>query len=331
MSDDADIRARSGPPRRTRFGGLRMPGAAAARRPHFRVGAVVAVAVAAGLVAWLVLHDDGGSSNARTQSGRDRDEASGHRDTGPVRRASDLLARTEARHDLRGHAGRERKDLRALPAVGCRRRLFQAVPHCRHVSLPRHLRGHPEAGARQGRGHRAARGRRCRRAGRRLPAERPHRLPARGLPGRGLRPDAGARDATRVVGAAQEHRQPRGDDRRQDQHEAHGRDARGPPDARATGRPPDLLGRPQAWLHVRAEHHLERERVHPLPPRRREGRRPEGALSDRCHVPVSGRLRRGDQGRHGRGRRRHHQARPRRDRRRRRQLPEEHPPRLSRE
>ena len=33
------------------------------------------------------------------------------------------------------------------------------------------------------------------------------------------------------------------------------------------GRPPDLLGRPQAWLHVRAEHHLERERVHPLPAR----------------------------------------------------------------
>ena len=69
MSDDADIRARSGPPRRTRFGGLRIPGGAAARRPRFRVGAVVAVAVAAGLVAWLVLRDDGGSSSARTQAG----------------------------------------------------------------------------------------------------------------------------------------------------------------------------------------------------------------------------------------------------------------------
>jgi hypothetical protein len=45
-----------------------MPGAAAARRPQFRVGAVVAVAVAAGLVAWLVLNHDGGSSNARTQA-----------------------------------------------------------------------------------------------------------------------------------------------------------------------------------------------------------------------------------------------------------------------
>ncbi len=66
MSDDADIRARSGPPRRTRFGGLKLPSAAAARRPQFRVGAVVAVAVAAGLVAWFVLNDDGGSSNPRT-------------------------------------------------------------------------------------------------------------------------------------------------------------------------------------------------------------------------------------------------------------------------
>ena len=64
MSDDAEIPARSEPPRRTRFGRLRPPGAAAVGRPHFRVGAVVAVAVAAVFVAWLVLKDDGGSSNA---------------------------------------------------------------------------------------------------------------------------------------------------------------------------------------------------------------------------------------------------------------------------
>ena len=100
-----------------------------------------------------------------------------------------------------------------------------------------------------------------------------------------------AGDATRVVGAAHEHRQPRGDDGRQDQHEAHGRDACGPPDSRATSRPPDLLGRPQAWLHVRAEHRLERERVHPLPAFRRGSRRPEGAVPDGGDLPVSGRPR----------------------------------------
>ena len=66
MSDDVDIRAGSGAPRRLRLGGRR-PGTEAARRPRFRVGAVVAVAVAVGFVAWLVLRDDGGSSNARTQ------------------------------------------------------------------------------------------------------------------------------------------------------------------------------------------------------------------------------------------------------------------------
>ena len=190
-----------------------------------------------------------------------------------------------------------------------------------HLSLPRHLCGHPEEGARQGRGHRAARGRRCRGVGRPPPAERPHRLPALGLPGRGLRPYGGARDATRVVGPAQERQQPRGDDRRQDQHEAGGRDARAPQGVRAAGGSSDLLGRRQAWLRVRAEHDLERERVHPLPPARREGRRPESALSDRCHLPASRRLRRGNQGGHGRRRRRHYQARARRDRRCRRELP----------
>ena len=52
MSDDVDIRAGSGAPRRPRLGGRR-PGTEAARRPRFRVGAVVV-----GFVAWLVLRDD---------------------------------------------------------------------------------------------------------------------------------------------------------------------------------------------------------------------------------------------------------------------------------
>jgi hypothetical protein len=37
-------------------------------RPRFRLGAVVAVAVAAGLVAWLVLRDDGGSSSTPAEA-----------------------------------------------------------------------------------------------------------------------------------------------------------------------------------------------------------------------------------------------------------------------
>ena len=37
------------------------------RRPQFRLGAVIALAVAAGLVAWLVLRDDGSSSSEPAQ------------------------------------------------------------------------------------------------------------------------------------------------------------------------------------------------------------------------------------------------------------------------
>src|SRR5580765_7769331 len=60
---DVDTRARLVPEHRPRFAALRSN--AVLRRPHFRLGAVIAVAVAAGLVVWLVLRDDGGSSGTR--------------------------------------------------------------------------------------------------------------------------------------------------------------------------------------------------------------------------------------------------------------------------
>ncbi len=289
------------------------------------------LAIAAGLVAWLVLRDDGGSSNARSPGRCDRDEARGHRDTGPVCRASDLLARTEARHDLRGHAGRERQDLRALPAVGCGRRLCTSRtsrwPRIRSRARTRSSGSRRAPRARSPRGSRAEVSR-CSTA--RLPAERPHRLPARGLPGRGLRPDAGARDAARVGGAAHEHRQRRGE-------RPPAGSARSPRPRRAqtSGAFAQRVGHPIYWAGPKPGYtyelstHVERERVHPLPAGRREGRRPEGALPDGCHVPVSGRLRRGRRRPRHRGRRRHDQARARRDRRRRRRVPEEHPHRLS--
>ncbi len=55
---------------------------------------------------------------------------------------------------------------------------------------------------------------------------------------------------------------------------------------RRQARSPDLLGRAEAGVHVRADEDHQGEGLHPLPPARREGRRPEGRLSDRCHVPV---------------------------------------------
>jgi hypothetical protein len=45
-----------------------MSAASAFGQPRFRIGAVIAIAVAAGLVAWLVLRDDGSSSSAHAQT-----------------------------------------------------------------------------------------------------------------------------------------------------------------------------------------------------------------------------------------------------------------------
>ena len=60
--------------------------------------------------------------------------------------------------------GRGREDLRPLPARGRRRRQRQAVSHGRDISLPRRVRGGPEAG-----GARRAPSRRSSPAGRRRP------------------------------------------------------------------------------------------------------------------------------------------------------------------
>jgi hypothetical protein len=45
-----------------------MSASSAFRQPRFRLGAVIAIAVAAGLVAWLLLRDNGGSSNSKQTS-----------------------------------------------------------------------------------------------------------------------------------------------------------------------------------------------------------------------------------------------------------------------
>jgi len=66
MSGEPDFEFRERPESRPRLGSPRMRGVALLRHPHFRLGAVVAVAVVAGLVAWLVLRDDGGSSATQT-------------------------------------------------------------------------------------------------------------------------------------------------------------------------------------------------------------------------------------------------------------------------
>ena len=62
---DVDIRGDPLPPRRPRPDARRVMDGDMLRHPRFRLGAVIAVALAAGLVAWLVLRDDGGSSATR--------------------------------------------------------------------------------------------------------------------------------------------------------------------------------------------------------------------------------------------------------------------------
>ena len=162
MSDDADMQARSGPPRRTRFGGLRLPRAAAARRPHFRLGAVIAVAVAAGLVVWLVLRNDGSSSSTP-------DPVPGaHAMTAAklatlarsIRHPVFWLGPKRTRRTRSPRPGRE--DLRPLPAEGGDARRRQAVPDGRDLPVPG-LRGDQSRRARR-RDDRKARSRRPGRA-----------------------------------------------------------------------------------------------------------------------------------------------------------------------
>src|SRR5262245_14675298 len=62
--EDVDIRAQPGPQRRPSSAG-RLSGVV--HRPHFRIGAIVAIARVAGLVAWLALRND--SSGGKTAQG----------------------------------------------------------------------------------------------------------------------------------------------------------------------------------------------------------------------------------------------------------------------
>ena len=130
--------------------GPRVSRSVALRRPQFRLGAVIAIAIAAGLVAWLLLRDDGGSSSKPAQ-------VAGATTTTKARLA-DLAAKVQhpifwlgpdAWLHLRADADRQRQDLRALSAGRRRRRRRQAVPHRRHLPVPGCVPRDQEAGCGQ--------------------------------------------------------------------------------------------------------------------------------------------------------------------------------------
>ena len=260
-----------------------MSRSAALRRPQFRLGAVIAIAIAAGLVAWLLLRDDGDSSSKPAQ-------VAGATTTTKAKLA-DLAA--EVQHPI-FWLGPKRGFTYELTQTGNGKIYVRYLPDGVDVGADKPyltVATYPFPGAYPAiKKQAAAKGAVTARLAsgglavldNRLSPERPHRLPGRELPGRGLRPHAGTGDAARLVRPAQAPRPPEGeplggrDPERRQADRGLRRRAEVP---RQRARSPDLLGRGEAGVHVRADQDDLGERLHPLPPGRREGRRPEGRAS----------------------------------------------------
>jgi hypothetical protein len=126
------------------------PAGGSRRRARVRVGAVLALALAAAFVAWLVWgrpardasrvasrDDDPSQSGADTVAGRRDAPDAGHpcptsRSVAPEPGAL-LLGRLATAHAHRAHAHAERRDLHPLPAADCAGRRRARFPDRRHV------------------------------------------------------------------------------------------------------------------------------------------------------------------------------------------------------
>ena len=226
----------------------------ALRRPQFRLGAVIAIAIAAGLVAWLLLRDDGDSSSKPAQ-------VAGATTTTKAKLA-DLAA--EVQHPIfwlgpdRGstyeltQTGNGKIYVRYLPDgvdVGDNKPYLTVVTYPFPGAYPAVKKQAAAKGAVTAR----LAGERNRRPRQQVSPERPRRLSGRELPGRGLRPHGGTGDAARLVRPAQTPRPPAGeplggrDSERRQADRGLRRRAEVP---RRQARSPDLLGRAEAGVHV---------------------------------------------------------------------------------
>ena len=159
---------------------------------RIRAGAVIAVALLAGFLVWLLVvrDDDSNSSPGTTTTSAPRrtgpDYTCRPADAGECSRPPDLLGRPKERRKLRAHEDRRQPGLHSLFAEGRCERQLRPLSDDRHLPASRCVRGDQAAGPAGGICEGRNWGRRCRVLQRRVSDERVLRVSEVGLPDRGL-------------------------------------------------------------------------------------------------------------------------------------------------